>query len=83
MKRVMELNGVANMSLLLQLETDVRDNKVEMNIETLVTLKEQLILLERYMLAYNAAVTKGEQTPYWHEVLANPDKYPTNRERFR
>jgi len=81
MKRAMELNGVANIDLMLQVEADVQaDGRVVMNKETLVSIQEQLVLLERYMLAYNKAVTNGVQTPFWHEVRANPELYPRNRE---
>jgi hypothetical protein len=80
MKQGMELNGIANISAVLQLEADVKDGKVVMNLETLSTIKEQLLFLERYMLAYNKAIRNGEQTPYWHEVRDNPTKYPLNKE---
>lgn len=82
MKRIMELNGVANIDLMIQVEVDqLPDGRAVMNQETLESIKNQLVNIERYMLAYNDAVNKGIQTPYWHEVLANPTKYPRNRER--
>jgi hypothetical protein len=81
MKRIMELNGVANIDLMLQVEADIKpDGQVVMNLETLNSIKEELVMLERYMLAYNRAVTNGTQTPFWHEVRANPKLYPRNRE---
>lgn len=80
MKRGMELNGVANIDLLLQVEVDVKDGQAVMNLETLKSIKQQLVLLERYMLAYNKAVSNDTQTPMWHEVYANPNLYPRNRE---
>ncbi len=80
MKQMMELNGVANIDLMIQVEVDVKGDKAEMNVETLNSIKEQLVLLERYMLAYNKAIRNGTQTPMWHEVYANPKLYPRNRE---
>lgn len=80
MKRIMELNGLANIDMMIQVEVDVKGDKAEMNVETLNSIKEQLVLLERYMLAYNKAVRNGTQTPMWHEVYTNPDLYPRNRD---
>lgn len=80
MKRIMELNGLANIDLLLQVEVDIKGDKAEMNVETLNSIKEQLVLLERYMLAYHKAVSNSIQTPMWHEVYANPTLYPRNRD---
>lgn len=82
MKRAIELNGVANITMLLDLEADnAVDGRVVMNPETLVSIKEQLVLLERYMLAHQAALNNNTEAPYWHEVRENPTLYPTNRER--
>lgn len=82
MKQIIELNGVANIDLMLQVEVDIKGDKAEMNIETFASIKKQLVLIERYMLAYNKAVHDGTQTPMWHEVYTNPHLYPTNRERI-
>lgn len=76
-----ELNGLANISLALQLEANIKpDGLVTMNLETLTCIQDQLQLLERYMLAYNKAVSNGLQTPHWHEVRDNPTIYPLNRD---
>lgn len=72
----MELNGVANILLLLESGAGS-----DMPTSTCETITEQCILIERYMLAFSDAVSKGEQPPFWHEVKANPSKYPRNRER--
>lgn len=86
-KRGIELNGVANMSMLLDLlKSDLeKPNSNGWNEACIGTtyssIREQLILLERYMLAYNDAVNEGRPTPMWHEVRSNPQLYPTNRER--
>lgn len=68
-----ELNGIANMQLLLQLEVDkkkVSDNEsvYQMNEETYKSLLEQLTYLREYMLAYRDAVNNETSQPYWHEV---------------
>lgn len=82
MKRGLELNGVANITMLINMETDTSaDGRVTMNAETLVSIKEQLVLLERYMLARETALTNKTDAPFWHEVRENPELYPTNRER--
>lgn len=80
MRRI-ELNGVANIHAILQLEADVKDGVVSMNLETIASIEKQLDTMERYMLAYNDAINKGVETPFWHEVRDNPTKYPLNRER--
>lgn len=81
MKRRIELNGLANIHAILQLEADIKDGVVVMNPETIASIENQLNTLERYMLAYNDAIIKGVETPYWHEVRDNPTKFPLNRER--
>ena len=82
MKRGLELNGVANITMLLNMEADQSsDGLVTMNAETLTSIKEQLVLLERYMLAREIALTTNTEAPFWHEVRENPELYPTNRER--
>lgn len=81
MKRMMELNGVANIDLMLQIEVDIKDGMATMNEETMISIKEQLVLLERYMLAYNKAIQNEVQTPFWHEIRENPSLYPTNKGR--
>lgn len=80
MRRI-ELNGVANIHVILQLEADVKDGVVTMNVETIASIEKQLDTMERYMLAYNDAINNGVETPFWHEVRDNPTKYPLNRER--
>ena len=76
MKRGIELNGVANLTILLnELQYDRR---FQADLES--DIKEQLKLLERYMIAYCKAVNDGVEAPQWHEVRDNPTKYPDNRE---
>lgn len=81
MKRGLELNGVANIHMLLDLETDESNGRVAMNQETVVSIKTQLELLERYMLAREEAFKNNTVAPFWHEVRENPKSYPTRRER--
>ncbi len=89
-KQLMELNGIANLILILRseecsFETEIMtDNGLESHQcipqSQMEKIKQQLDLLERYMVAYNKAISSGTQTPYWHEILANPKAYPLNRE---
>ncbi len=79
-KFFVELNGVANIKILM----DELTNHAPNNDEILVPaskIYQQLDLLERYMLAVTDAVNKGEKPPFWHEVRENKQNYPTNRER--
>jgi hypothetical protein len=86
---MIELNGVANIHLLVdQLAITSPED-----LETFKQIKEQLVLLERYMLAvadhaasikagaYGALII-GQEVPFWHEVRENPEQYPTGRERM-
>jgi hypothetical protein len=93
----MEVNGVANIKILVdQLEEEAgHDMELMPDFVTEVTyqIQEQLLLLERYMLAYadhKASITAGHYgdltfttpEPLWHEVRENPEKYPTGQERI-
>lgn len=78
MKHGIEINGVANLLILVD---ELAHSSRDFNKEVIVDIKNQLDLLERYMLAYNHAVNSETKTPYWHEVRQNPILYPTNRER--
>lgn len=93
----MELNGVANLHILVD---KLHDELCEAGLstreikKTLGDMKEQLDILERYMIAYTDI--RDEFTvlgpadykllevsiPKWHEVRENRNQYPTNRERF-
>lgn len=75
----MELNGLANISVIIQIALE--DKKIDMS--TAVGILEQLELLERYMLAYGTrseGIEKGleyfqgpsSSSTYWHEILQNP-----------
>lgn len=74
MNRRIEVNGVANISMLMQCEVDKAQDAegngiiYYMNKETYDSINEQLKLLNKYMRAYNDAINNGEQTPYWHDV---------------
>jgi hypothetical protein len=84
----MELNGLANIKMILQeaLTHDKVDYDVYEEVNT------QLDLLERYMIAYSKraenavnAVCHGgflvqPEPLYWHEVRENITNYPTLRE---
>ena len=74
-----ELNGVANLHLLVD---KAFNDHVPMITQVEQYIKEQLILLERYMIAFSDSVSNQVEPPKWHEVRENPSKYPTNKERF-
>lgn len=81
----MEVNGPANIQMLAdQIEELVKENKDQFGeIGGLAhQIKEQAILLERYMLAVKEAYDNPGPVPYWHEVIAQPEVFPTNRERM-
>ena len=71
-----ELNGVANIAILLwQLENkDVETSEVSSKIV------KELDFLERYMLALKFAAENNTNPPAWHDIKANPENYPTNKE---
>ena len=84
-----ELNGVANLKILVSEVEELASHGMEVMPEALHELthkmNEQLVLLERYMLAYQQATDPNsmELVPQWHEIRANPEQYPTNSERFK
>lgn len=84
----MEVNGVANIHMIVDAAVEYGN----MNKLTAAQIKEQLVLLERYMLAYADHCTSKQggsygglivkvEEPLWHEVRENPEQYPTGRER--
>jgi hypothetical protein len=90
----MELNGVANLKILIDEigEIEAYENQDRMTV-LVDKAREQLVLLERYMLAFQdhtssiqagayGAKIVGVEEPLWHEVRENPDQYPTARERI-
>jgi len=93
----MELNGVANIHMIVDsLFEKLTSGQIDKTVyEDISSIKDQLDLLERYMLAYKKAAgnalveAKFEynlpdiKAPYWHEVKAEPSKFPNNRERFQ
>lgn len=77
MKHGIELNGLSNLHILIdKIEEGFGQGHPDAD-----NAKEQLVLLERYMIAYAEAMNAGTKPPYWHEVRENPNLYPTNRER--
>lgn len=87
---MIELNGVANIKLIL----DMAKADKAINPDLAASIDEQLLLLEKYMLAvadhvasikagaYGALIV-GQEVPFWHEVRANPEQFPTARERVQ
>lgn len=71
-----ELNGVANLRLLI--EHPIGNDK-----HNKPAILQQLDLLERYILALSDAAEIGERPPYWHEVREAVEKFPTMKERVK
>ena len=81
----MELNGVANLHLLVEkLEGELKEYipysvPYQLAMKDIKQMKKQLELLERYMIALDT-LEDGEEPPYWHEVRLNPERYRTRKE---
>lgn len=83
MKHVIELNGVANIHMLIQLETDLnKDGQIVMNEEVIHSINKNLENLNRYMIAFCDAVNADKPVPFWHDILQDPNKYSTNDEKL-
>lgn len=80
---MIELNGVANIKVLL----DELSNNLPNDDKLLVPvakLYRELEMLNRYMTAIGTETQKVKDSitiPFWHEVKANPAKYPTLHEK--
>lgn len=68
MKRSIELNGVANIQLLMQLEVDRVNGGYYMNSETYQSILNELKHLQTYMIEYCKAVNAETDVPYWHDI---------------
>jgi hypothetical protein len=83
MKHGIELNGVANISLLIDsATTTVVEHETDfllLSPDIKDSIKSELKLLERYMIAYCKAINSGVNPPAWHEIRENPSQYPDNR----
>lgn len=68
-----ELNGVANIDLLLKLDTnyDEQTQQYTMSKETYDAIVGNLQVLKDYMIAYKEAINNGVKPPFWHEVRDN------------
>lgn len=69
----MELNGIANIAIILKMAEI--DGKITPDIAEKIIA--QLTLLDRYMASAN-----NERLPFWHEIIANPEKFPTLYEKI-
>jgi hypothetical protein len=78
----MELNGVANMKMILDMMVEDYPYLDERLVEV-SRLYKQLDLLERYMIAVSDYENAGQvgEYPMWHEILQNPKAFPTVKER--
>lgn len=72
-----ELNGVANIKLLMDKLVKTMDNNDEQLIEV-AKIYQQLDYMERYMVAIADAVQKNESNPFWHEIRTNKDSFRLN-----
>jgi hypothetical protein len=87
----MELNGVSNMKLTLE-RLSVLSSVAEVS-DVIFLMNKHIVNLERYMLAYKdysdkslAAAMNRENLPnepVWHDILANPEKFPTLKEKLK
>lgn len=79
MKHGIELNGIANIKVLCDIEIGpINVEDPDSVCKTLERIKQQADMLERYMIACCKAMNEGVAPPFWHEVRENPEKYPTN-----
>ena len=95
----MEINGIANVKAHMALMTDFLNDVVRSTNDRdelakhLLSIEEQLVLLERYMIAYDDAMKENlkntqyygrihDQIPFWHDIKANPSKYLTLKEKI-
>lgn len=78
---MIELNGVANIKILLDELVSNSPNNDEILVPA-TKIYQQLDLLERYMVAIGSYISHGDlkdvRPPYWHEVRENKDQYPLN-----
>ena len=72
-----ELNGVANILILIE-----NVNRQNLNYNTdaaFLNIKDQVILMERYLNAVGKAINESKASldiPAWHEVRENSGQYP-------
>jgi len=78
---MIELNGVANIKILLDDLVRNAPNNDEVLIPA-AKIYQQLDVLERYMVAIGQYISHGDlkdtRPPYWHEVRENKELYPLN-----
>jgi len=71
---MIELNGISNIDLILKMrQLDLITEEQAMN-----KIKTQVDLLNRYMLSIQTSLESNKAVPMWHELLENPEKFPTN-----
>ena len=77
-KYSIELNGVANLLILLDNVEEEMCTITESQVVDMKEMRKQLDTLHRYMIAYNKAINSQTDVPKWHEVRESPSKYPNN-----
>lgn len=77
----MELNGVANMLMLIQVHKQIHSDLAPETLVLFEKLEDQLDLLNRYMTAIGDLLEPEheELIPLWHELRDNRKKYKNNR----
>jgi division protein CdvB (Snf7/Vps24/ESCRT-III family) len=75
----MELNGVANIKMLVDVFLEERKDLDQETSQLLERIVEQTDHLERYMMAVEEAWLSNSETPPWHEVRDNPERYRGRR----
>ena len=90
----MELNGVANIKVLVEMAVGENvEHRQQIDPSLADNIIEQCALLERYLRAYQKAAKSTVREaayierileikpPLWHEVKAEPTKYPNIKEK--
>lgn len=81
----MELNGIANMKMLINHHKAVYHAGPDLK-HTFERLEANLDSLERYVLSLNdiiKAAKKSGEIPTWAEVRDTPENFPTFKERMK
>ena len=78
----MELNGIANLQVLLgMLECHLPEDDEKIK-EIIFQMRKETDCMHRY-LAKVADHVDSNKLPYWHKVKADPAKFPKLAEKFK
>lgn len=73
----MELNGIANMLAIISMA----EESSQIDATVAAELRDQLNVMERYLVAVSDCNRSGKQIPFWHDVRDNRTMYRTNSQR--